>query len=424
MFIIEEQKLYIGLDLGNEFSQLSYYDETLYEPRSISQQEGEEAYLIPSVLGANKESGQWYYGDEAVSMARRGELELLALFIQKIVCGESIVYYDKEWEPVEVVKKFLRKCLYLVTRQFPDMAIGKLVVSLENKTKDLVSVLYEALTSLGLDSNRVEIISHQESYVYYALRQKKELWMNDIGLFDFTPRGMYFYRIYMNHRTTPITVGIEKKEYTEYLSYEMLDGSKEDAELTYIFDRITQNALYKKIVSTIYVTGYGFYGGWHQSVLEGLCVGRRVFYGQNIYTIGACYGAKELAGQGKLNDYLILNENMILFDISIKIYADTRFQPVYLVKAGTMWHEATKEIEVIPDEETELELDIFDVMTQQKKTFFLHIDELEGRPNRTTILGISLKFLDPKTCVLQVKDRGFGNMYPSTNRIWEKEIHL
>lgn len=424
MFIIEGQKLYIGLDLGNEFSQLSYYDETLYEPRSISQEEGEEAYLIPTILGANKENGQWYYGDEALGMARRGELELLAEFIQQIVCGQQIVYYDKEWKPVEVLKKFLRKCLNLVTRQFPSMTIGKLVVTLENKPKELVEPLYEALNSLGLDPNRVEIISHQESYVYYALRQKKELWLNDVGLFDFTPRGLTFYRIYMNRRTTPITVGIEKKEYTDTLSYEMLDGSKEDVELSYIFEGITKNALHKKIVSTIYVTGCGFYGGWHQSVLEGLCVGRRVFYGQNIYTIGACYGAKELSGQGKLGDYLLLNEEMILVDISIKAYADTRFQPVYFVKAGTMWYHASKEIEVIPDDETELELEIFDVMTQQKKTFFLHIDELEGRPNRTTILGINLKFLDPKTCVLQVKDRGFGNMYPSTNRIWEKEIHL
>ena len=88
------------------------------------------------------------------------------------------------------------------------------------------------------------------------------------------------------------------------------------------------------------------------------------------------------------------------------------------------WYDVNSKIEVIPDEETEMELEVFDVMTQQKKTFLLRIDPIEGRPRRTTILEVGLKFLEPKTCVLQVKDKGFGNMFPSTNRIWEKEIHL
>lgn len=424
MFIIERQNLFVGLDLGNQYSQLSYYDEALFEPRSISQKEGEERYLVPTVLAAKKESLQWYFGQDALTINEEEQVAVLADFIEKIEKGEPILYYEKEWEPVEILKRYLMKCLNLLTLQLPSGGIRKLVVSVEHKEKRLVDKVFLALHELGLEKDRVSIISHQDSYVYYALRQKKELWLNDVGLFDFSANGLFFYRIFMNRRTTPITVGIEKRDFSEQLSYEMLSGEHEASELAYIFDGITKNALHKKIVSTIYVTGQGFAGDWHKSVLESMCVGRRVFFGQNLYTIGACYGAKELAGEGKLSDYLLLNEEMVLADISMKVFSDTKFVPFYFVKAGAMWYDVSREIEVIPDDETELELEVFDVMTQQRKTFFLHIDELEGRPKRTTILGITLRFLEPKTCVLQVKDKGFGNMFPSTNRIWEKEIHL
>lgn len=424
MFIIAGQNLLIGFDLGNEYTQLSYYDETLFEPRSISWKEGKEEYLVPTVLTAKKDLQQWYYGEDAITLAQEEQVPLLYDFINSIENGTPILYYDKEWDAVEILKRYLRKCLHLVTMQFPADGIRKLAVTVENKTKAMADCLMEALKELGLKEDRVFLFSHQESYVYYALRQKKELWLNDVGLFDFSRRGCRFYRIFMNRRTNPITVGIEKKDFSDLLSFEMLLEKREDRDLAYIFDGITKNALHKKIVSTIYVTGQGFDGEWHKPVLEGLCVGRRVFFGQNLYTTGACYGAKELTDDRKLEDYLFLNDEMVLVDISIKVFSDMKFVPYYLVKAGAMWYEADKEIEVIPDEETELEIQVFDVMTQLRTTFFLHVDELECRPPRTTILGVSVKFLGPKTCVVQVKDKGFGNLFPSSMRIWEKEIHL
>lgn len=424
MFIIERQKLFIGIDLENDFSQISYYDEALFEPRSISQKEEEEVYLIPTVLAATCDNGQWYFGEDALQLVRNGQAVALTDFIDKIENGRPILYYDKEWAAADILTRYLRKCLHLIAVRFPAGGIEKLVITVVKKEKALVEAIQEALHELGLEKDRVAVISHQESYTYYALRQKKELWLNDVGLFDFSERGLFFYRISMNRRTIPITVGIEKKDFTNLMSFDMLRGGREDDELAYMFDGITKNALHKKIVSTIYVTGRGFEGNWHKQVLEGLCVGRRVFFGQNLYTIGACYGAKELAGEGKLKDYLILNEDMVLVDISVKVFANTKFVPYYLVKAGMNWFDVNNKIEVIPDEETELELEVFDVMTQQKKTFLLRIDSIEGRPRRTTILEVGLKFLEPKTCVLQVKDKGFGNMFPSTNRIWEKEIHL
>ena len=151
----------------------------------------------------------------------------------------------------------------------------------------------------------------------------------------------------MNRRTTPITVGIEKKEFTESLSYDMLFENRNDEELAYIFDGITRKALHKQIVSTIYVTGNGFVGDWYKAVLEGLCVGRRVFFGQNLYVAGACYGAKEFAGEGKLSNYLLLNEDMVLVDISVKVFSDNKFNPYHLVKAGATWYEIDNKIEAL-----------------------------------------------------------------------------
>jgi len=89
VFIIAGQNLLIGFDLGNEYTQLSYYDETLFEPRSISWKEGKEEYLIPTVLTAKKDLQQWYYGEDAITLAQEEQVPLLYDFINGLAKYEK-----------------------------------------------------------------------------------------------------------------------------------------------------------------------------------------------------------------------------------------------------------------------------------------------------------------------------------------------
>lgn len=424
MIKIDKRTLLVGLDLGNEFTQLSCYDEALFEPVSISAKESEDAFLIPTALYMQKETRQWYFGTDAYDKAAEQLDSVIDDILGKVAKGEKVILDESEIESTEILSKFLSRVLNLLKWKYQDNTIKQLVVTVKEMDEILINGIYNALESLGIDNERAKVIRHDESYRYYALSQKKELWLNDVGLFDYNEDGLSFYHLAINRRTSPTTVGIEKLDMSSELSYSMKEQCLERGELNFIFDNLSRKALHKKIISTIYVTGKGFEGQWANKVLEGLCVGRRVFFGQNIYSVGACYGAREISGVGRLEDFLFLDEDMVLVDISVKIYKDTRFCSYYLCKAGTPWQEVKEEIEVIPDNVTELEVLVTNIMEQTQKTHFMRIDAIDGRPPKTTNLGISIRFLDNKTCVLQVKDNGFGNLFPSTNRVWEKELHL
>lgn len=424
MIRISGRTLFVGLDLGNEYTQLACYDEALFEPVSISAKETEEEFLIPTILYEVPETRQWYFGTDAINKAKEQDGEVVSNICSHIKNGEKFLVGEKEYEGYELLEKFFNRVLNLLKVKYPEDSIKQLVVTIEQLEEKLVNAIYQSLELLGIGKDRLKVIRHEESYQYFALSQKQELWINDVGLFEYNEQGLFFCQLIINRRTTPITIGIEKKDLSGELSYEKRQQLLESGELEFLFENLTKRALHKKVISTIYVTGKGFEGQWANKVLEGLCVGRRVFFGQNLYSAGACYGAREVSGEGKLNDFIFLDEDMVLVDISIKLYKDTRFCPYYLCKAGTPWYEVNEDIEVIPDDISELEVLVSNIMDQTQKTHFMRIDPIEGRPPRTTNLGISIRFLDKKTCVLRVKDNGFGNMYPSTNRIWEKELHL
>ena len=262
------------------------------EPVPISTGGGEDNYTpIPTVLCVKTDTKQWLYGEEAVTCAKNGSGILVDHLLTKLLSGEITDIFQTKFTAVALLEKFLRKSLTLIKTYFPMETITKLVVTVRNTKPELVDRIYEALSLLGIEKDRAVVISHAGAYLYYALCQDKLLWMNDVGMFDFTEEGFLFYQIHMNRRTKPIIAGLTKKDFSDDLDYHMMKANPGNA--PYVFDNITNTALHNQIVSTLYFTGIGFDGGWADDVIKSLCGGRRIFYGQNLFTKGACYAAKE-----------------------------------------------------------------------------------------------------------------------------------
>ena len=49
---------------------------------------------------------------------------------------------------------------------------------------------------------------------------------------------------------------------------------------------------------------------------------------------------------------------------------------------------------------------------------------LPQRPNRTTRLSISLRYISAEECCITVKDLGFGEIYKSSEKVWEYKMEL
>lgn len=416
--------LLVGLDLCNDFTQISCFSNITYEPESICLTEDKSKYLIPTMLGVKVDNREWIFGEAAVEKAKKGKCVLIENIIEKAANQEETTVFDVNYSPEFLLEKFLKKVLTLLKREYPNDSICKLVITVEKPQLSLLKNIYGALEKIGINKDRASIQSHKQSYFYYALSQKKELWMNDVGLFEFNEEGLSYYQIALNRKTSPMVVSVHEKNFSDNLSYNMIRNHEDKKHIGEIFDTISKRALYKQVISTIYVTGKGFDGDWSEKVLKSLCVGRRVFLGQNLYTKGACYAAREYSGKGKLESFLFLGEEMIQSDVMLRLYHNAKLEDVMLAKTGTPWYEVRKDIRLIPDNENELEIVVQNLMKRTKVRHLITLDGLRNSPNRTVKLQVKVRFLDITTCVVKVKDCGFGEFYPSSNRIWEKTFTI
>lgn len=421
------RKLMVGYDLCEDFTQISCYSYKTMEPIPISVCEGEDYCPIPTVLCMKAETKQWLFGDEAITCAGAGAGILVEHLLEKVQSEKEVELYGIKFTPIALLEKYIRKTLTLIKNYFPTEPITKLVITVRNSEPILVEKIYEVLASLGIEKDRAVVMSHAGVYLYYALSQDKSLWMNDVGLFDFGAEGLNFYQIRLNRRSKPMIAGLIKSDYSDDLNMDLLkpkNSNSISSNAAYIFENIANTALYKQIITTLYFTGSGFSGGWADEVIKSLCVGRRVFFGQNLFTKGACYAAKELSGDRRLNDFILLSDEMVTSFVSIRAYCDTVFKEIPLIQAGENWYDVNKSIEVIPEGVAELEIILKNIMTRDVTRKTIPINQFPERPDRMTRLLINLSCKDKSTGKLTVTDLGFGEIYPETGQVMEFEIEI
>ncbi len=416
----EERKLVVGMDLCNDYTQLSLYNHSKYEAETFFINAEEQEYRIPTVLAVREDTKEWLYGKEALQCGYERKGHLLKNFLK--YSQASIEIYGIQFSRAQIYERFLRKVLLLLKKDYPNDSIHRLVITLKKAEPELMKELYIALETMGLKKDRVHIQSHEQSYLYFALSQKKELWMNDVALFEYDKDGLTYYQIGIDRRSRPMLVGLEKKDFSDTMTYSMIKEKPES--LSYMFDNITTSVFHKQIISTIYLTGEGFEANWIKPLLQQLCIGHRLFIGQNLYCYGACYAAKEESQGERFGEFAFLSSESLPYSVSMSLYTGGEMKTVTLVETATPWYEVKQRFNVILDEEKELTFVLRDAIKKTTQTRILTLEGLESelRMERGTRLEIRLSSNKEKELIVTIKDKGFGAMYPSSNRIWEKII--
>lgn len=399
------RSLLVGLDLCNDLTQIAVYNKKTFEPDLIGATEENPDGVMESIV------------------IMQNDTEMIKGFISSIQNGNPILRDGKPIDEVKLLSYYFRKLLSLVKNQYPAETILQLVITVEEQEMIFVDKIYAALEEIGIGRDRATVIDHKQSYLYYALCQEKDLWMSDVGMFEYGEKGLFYYQINIERRRSPILAGINKRDYTEAMILHKEEGN-ETAVREAIFENIVRSAIHRQVISTLYMTGKGFDGGWANEVLQRLCVGRRVFVGKNLYVSGACYAARELSGQGKLEEFVFLDDDMIAVHITTNVYVDAEIKEVILAKAGTPWYQAGREVDLIPDSEEELTISVKHILRRETTNHMITLEGIKGRTNRMARIGVKIQFADTKTCIITIKDKGFGDFMPSSNRIWERTITI
>jgi hypothetical protein len=418
----EGKTLLLGIDLTDDCTQISMYQMSSKDTTSISMSLDGSNPLIPTCLLIKESTKDWAFGEEAQKIHSLSGGIFIDHLLARIRQDEPVVVFDTTLTPLMLLSKYFKKLLSYIRQHFLNCTIAQLIITMDDMSNKMVDAIYESLKPLGLERDRVKIISRVESFMYYILSQRQDLWANDVGLFHFDENGMIYYRLSVNRRTIPMPVVVNKINLSEEFSLSQL-GEEDNDRFAFRFEKMANQLLFKRLTTSLFFTGTGFVGDWVDNTLKKLCVGRRVFKGQNLYTKGACYAAWALY-YGELKEYLLLSDEMITSTIELKVYQNAKDVNYPLAKLGTPWWQVNEAITVILDSTNELELTVTNLLKREPIRETLRIDGLMERENKTVRLSIQLHYVDRETAVLTVRDTGFGQFYETTYRIWEQTLTL
>lgn len=391
MLLDKKNKYVIGFDLGIEYSQVSYCRLDQSMPETFSMVNGEEQFNIDTKL--NYKENRW--------------------FAQDVPIGQ-----------------FIRKTLSLMSNFFRIEDIAAIAFNLYQTDTSLMDELEQAVLDLRIKKCKVFFMTNQDSFFQYMIHQPEEMWLHDVVLFDYRKEGITSFQMQVNRRTRPQVCYI-LEDFQEDTKIEDLSKLLPE-EKTSFYNKmdvklleIAQKQCERRPVSSIFLLGDIFSKDWCKQSLKYLCRGRRVFQGNNLFSKGACYGAREKMMPSSISDTIVfLSEDKLMANLGIYCIKDNEEVYVPLLNAGEHWFEAKKDIDLILAKENKLSINVTPVDGGQTKRVEMTLDGLHVRGNKTNRIGFSVSMRDAKTVDLTIVDKGFGDFYASTGQVWKESFEL
>lgn len=420
-----KNKVVIGYDLGNAFSQISYFELGEQEPRTISSVAGTEQYNIPSVLCKRVGVGQWYYGREALKNTGDNGI-LVENLVEKALCGEEVLVEEATFDPVALLTLFVKRSLSLLNMQISMSQVEAFMFTVEELTPRMVEVLSRVVAGMNLKCSKIYFQSHIESFYYYTLKQQQELWKNEVMLFEYNEE-LRMMNFFCNRNTVPHVVLIHHLDFSKMprcqWAMEELERDRQQKELDDQFREICEDCLKDRNVTTIYLIGDGFKEGWTKESLKILCRNRRVFQGNNLYSKGACYGVMEKIYPSEITgNYVYLGEDKLKSNIGMKALRHGEDSYLAILDAGVNWYEAKADFDVILESGNTISLIITPLTGENLQERPILLEGLPERPRSTTRLRIHAEMTAVNRLSVEIHDMGFGELFKSSGRAWTQSL--
>ena len=183
-------ELIIGYDLCNDYSQISYFNFTQQEPKTVSTTAGEEKFLIPTALLKKQGADKWYFGEEAIKKAENEEV-LIRNILEKCSNDEKVEVEGKEYEASYLLETFIKKSFGLliyegIMSKIPDY----IVFTVAQVKMNIVKALKQCAINMGIPQHNTYIQDHEESFVEYTIHQKSELGNYQVVLLEYDKNNL------------------------------------------------------------------------------------------------------------------------------------------------------------------------------------------------------------------------------------------
>lgn len=412
----ETAKLVLGIDLCDDITQVTVMRPHAAEPDAVSFDARTRREYLPTILNLGPD-GEWSIGEDN----RSGAVPVTSFF-RAAVKGESVNVEGLSFSGRELLVCYLVLLFNKIRERFEPQEIGFVAVTCEEAgTKESVKEMLSNILEHAEDfSGRYLVLSHLEAFLHFVIRQEDSLWKNGSAVFDYTADGLLFYFMECRMAGGRRLLLADYKDYSEIIPPGFVEeGETERRALT--FERLAGMALQQRVAS-LFVTGRGFEGEWVSDVLRLLSGGRRVFRGQNLYTQGACYAGAAVFRQEQNVDFALLTPGQITVDVSMVAETAAQEESVLLARIGESYRRVNAKIEVLLDATDKLNFRILQAGATEPVQVRIAPKITDLRGDRTNRYQVRLFFVKRDVMVIQLKETGFGEFYPSEHRIYEEVI--
>ena len=237
--------LVIGLDLNDDYTRISCYDE-------------EKSWTIPTVICRKKQEEVWLAGEDAYACTLVGEGVIVDKLLKMVRKDGTSTIGGIRYTGRELLNLFVRKMLEYPMKEFGENEVDQLVISLQQVDAKMTDTLMYCADFLGIPREKVHVISHMESFVYYVLSQKKDLWTNQVGLFDLSNQRLCYYEMKVQRGLRRNMVQADSENMEEAFNLDILDSPSGSRLADRILCSCGERLLSKKLFSSIFLTGKGF----------------------------------------------------------------------------------------------------------------------------------------------------------------------
>lgn len=405
--------LILGLDLCDGYTQM------------VCDQE-EKIWTLPTVVCKKKMEDQWLVGEDAFAAALSGEGIMVDKLVKLVHKDGTATIGGIKYGGMQLLTQFLLRVVELAREEYQTDRIKRLLVSAPKVEQGLLECVQKCADCLGIPKEAVSVISHTESFMYYVLSQKREVWNNQIGMFDLSADNLLcYYEMKVQRGMRQTTVVAEREQLEESFSLDILKSPPGAKLADKILCSCAGRLLQKKTFSSIFLTGKGFEEReWAEEFMKLVCARRRVYGESALFAKGALYRAVDLMREKTAYPYVCICEGRLDSSVTMKVLHKDQENQLVLASAGESWHEAGKEVELILDHQDYLEFIITALDPKKKKAVRMLLEGFPKRDDRTLKVLLKVGFLDERTMTVAVKDQGFGDFFPSTGASVRQEVML
>lgn len=421
------EKTVVGIDLTDEFSQVSYGGLT-GELETLSLSAEEEKLCIPTLLAKKHGENIWLFGEEAYEAYEAGDAVLIDRLLARARAKAPVEVEMLDYDPIDLLALFIKKCLSRLSEVTPLERVISVTVTVDDPDTSAIEALDAAVDVLRIKREQVFFLSHAESAYHYMLHQDKSLRNGDMLICDLRPKGLHTMLMAKNIRTYPVVVIAGEKDHPEFLPEDFTDErsdiKKKEAKDKAFFD-ITGNVMGDRNVSVVYLLGEGFGGAWFPETLKNLCRRSRVFMGNNLYSKGACYGARErIEETNEEKGFVFLGKNKLKANLGMNIVREGENAYMALLDAGKNWYDSGKECDLILENDDPVEIVVTPLNGKNIRNVRIQLSGCPVRPPRTTRIHLDIRMTSEDMVKVCIADLGFGELYPSSGLVWESEFSI